>query len=91
MNRRGFLKNLLAGVVVSVPLFSAIEIANDEIIEVKNDDLVGYKGKQLIDAGYFYCPYIPLMSSGVVISAMGEEKVSSFITRYGKLNNEDLV
>ena len=31
------------------------------------DVLLGYKGQGEIDAAAFYCPYVPLMSSGVVV------------------------
>ena len=50
--------------------------ANDNI-------LVGYKGTSESDAAAFYCPYIPLMSSGVVLDPSTFEPVVSFMTRYG--------
>lgn len=47
--------------------------------------LVGYKGGNgETDSGYFYCPYIPLMSSGVVINPVTFQPVVSLMTRYGK-------
>jgi len=51
--------------------------------------LVGYKGSSESDAAAFYCPYIPLMSSGVVLDPTSFEPVVSFMTRYGyvELNN----
>jgi len=51
--------------------------------------LVGYKGTSESDAAAFYCPYIPLMSSGVVLDPGTFEPVVSFLTRYGyvELNN----
>jgi len=51
--------------------------------------LVGYKGPGEVDAAAFYCPYIPLMSSGVVIDPATFEPTVSFMTRYGyvELNN----
>jgi len=51
--------------------------------------LLGYKGSGEIDAAAFYCPYIPLMSSGVVVDPSTFEPVVSFMTRYGyvELNN----
>ena len=51
--------------------------------------LVGYKGSSESDAAAFYCPYIPLMSSGVVLDPDTFEPVVSFMTRYGyvELNN----
>ena len=51
--------------------------------------LIGYKGSSESDAAAFYCPYIPLMSSGVVLDPSSFEPVVSFMTRYGyvELNN----
>jgi len=45
--------------------------------------LVGYKGSSEADAPAFYCPYIPLMSSGVVLDPATFEPVVGFLTRYG--------
>lgn len=45
--------------------------------------LIGYKGTSESDAAAFYCPYIPLMSSGVVLDPSTFEPVVSFMTRYG--------
>ena len=45
--------------------------------------LLGYKGSGEIDAAAFYCPYVPLMSSGVVVDPTSFEPVVSFMTRYG--------
>ena len=56
-----------------------------------NDDvLVGYKGSTETDAAAFYCPYIPLMSSGTVLDPQTFEPVVSFMTRYGyvELSNQ---
>jgi hypothetical protein len=52
-----------------------------------NDDtpvLVGYKGNET-DAAAYFCPYIPLTSSGVLIDPATFEPVVSFMTRYGYL------
>lgn len=47
--------------------------------------LVGYKGGNgQTDTGYFYCPYIPLMSSGVVVNPVTFQPAVSLMTRYGK-------
>jgi hypothetical protein len=47
--------------------------------------LIGYKGGDgESDAGYFYCPYIPLMSSGVLTNPVTFQPVVSLMTRYGK-------
>lgn len=45
--------------------------------------LVGYKGSSETDAPAFYCPYIPLMSTGPVMDPGTFEPVVSFMTRYG--------
>lgn len=47
--------------------------------------LMGFKGGAgEMDAGYFYCPYIPLMSSGVVVDPNTFNPHVSLMTRYGK-------
>jgi hypothetical protein len=48
-----------------------------------NQVLLGYKGASEADAAAFYCPYIPLMSSGVVLDPATFEPVVGFLTRYG--------
>ena len=48
-----------------------------------NQVLIGYKGSSEADAAAFYCPYIPLMSSGVVLDPATFEPVVGFLTRYG--------
>ena len=55
----------------------------------ENQVLIGYKGTSEADAAAFYCPYIPLMSSGVVLDPATFEPVVGFLTRYGyvELNN----
>ena len=49
----------------------------------ENQVLIGYKGSSEADAAAFYCPYIPLMSSGVVLDPATFEPVVGFLTRYG--------
>lgn len=44
--------------------------------------LIGYKGNET-DAAAFFCPYVPLTSTGVVIDPATFEPVVSFLTRYG--------
>ena len=47
--------------------------------------LMGFKGGSgEMDSGYFYCPYIPLMSSGTVIDPNTFNPHVSLMTRYGK-------
>jgi hypothetical protein len=61
--------------------------------QVGADDtiLVGYKGGNgETDTGYFYAPYIPLMSSGVVVNPITFQPVVSLMTRYGKTSFTDV-
>jgi hypothetical protein len=47
--------------------------------------LIGYKGGNgEQDAGYFYCPYIPLMSTGVIMNPTTYQPSMSLMTRYAK-------
>jgi hypothetical protein len=47
--------------------------------------VMGFKGGNgEMDCGYFYCPYIPLMSSGVVVDPNTFNPHVSLMTRYGK-------
>jgi hypothetical protein len=46
--------------------------------------LVGYKGNDT-DAAAYFCPYIPLMSTGVVIDPSTFQPTTGFLTRYGYL------
>lgn len=47
--------------------------------------LIGFKGGATeMDTGYFYCPYIPLMSSNVIIDPATYNPQVSLMTRYGK-------
>jgi hypothetical protein len=47
--------------------------------------LIGYKGGNgETDVGYFYCPYIPLMSSNVITDPQTYNNQISLMTRYGK-------
>lgn len=46
--------------------------------------LVGFKGSSNAEAGYFYCPYIPLISTGVVMNPTTYQQSMSLFTRYGK-------
>ena len=70
-------------------LNSAMKVYVDSYANDSTAILVGYKGSSESDAPAFYCPYIPLMSSGVVLDPSSFEPVVSFMTRYGyvELNN----
>jgi hypothetical protein len=64
-------------------LNSAMRVYVDGYAQDSTSVLVGYKGSSESDAPAFYCPYIPLMSSGVVLDPATFEPVVSFMTRYG--------
>jgi hypothetical protein len=64
-------------------LNNAMKIYVDTYAGDDSPVLVGYKGSSESDAAAFYCPYIPLMSSGVVLDPDTFEPVVSFMTRYG--------
>ena len=64
-------------------LNSAMKIYVNTYAADNSDIVVGYKGSSESDAAAFYCPYIPLMSSGVVLDPATFEPVVSFMTRYG--------
>jgi Major capsid protein Gp23 len=64
-------------------LNSAMRVYVDSYAQDSTSILVGYKGSSESDAPAFYCPYIPLMSSGVVLDPSTFEPVVSFMTRYG--------
>ena len=64
-------------------LNNSMKIYVDTYATDDRDILIGYKGSSESDAAAFYCPYIPLMSSGVVLDPATFEPVVSFMTRYG--------
>jgi len=64
-------------------LNGAMRIFVDSYASDSTPVLVGYKGSSEADAAAFYCPYIPLMSSGVVLDPTTFEPVVGFMTRYG--------
>lgn len=64
-------------------LNSTIRVFVDNYAADGTKVLVGYKGSSETDAPAFYCPYIPLMSTGPVMDPATFEPVISFMTRYG--------
>jgi hypothetical protein len=51
--------------------------------------LIGYKGNSVLDAGYFYAPYIPLLSTPTVLDPNSFVPNKGIMTRYGKKLIED--
>lgn len=70
-------------------LNGAMKIYVDSYANDSTPVLVGYKGSSESDAAAFYCPYIPLMSSGVVLDPNTFEPTVGFIQRagYAELTN----
>ena len=68
-----------------IRVYTSFGVPDDEI-------LVGYKGGNgESDAGYSYCPYIPIMSSGVVVDADTFQPTVRLMTRSGRtLNGKDV-
>jgi hypothetical protein len=64
-------------------LNSSMRIYVDSYAADTSAVLVGYKGSSEADAAAFYCPYVPLMSSGVVLDPATLEPLVGFMTRYG--------
>ena len=64
-------------------LNGAMKVYVDTYLGDTGASLVGYKGSSEADAAAFYCPYIPLMSSGTVLDPATFEPVVGFMTRYG--------
>lgn len=66
-------------------LNNSLRVYVDQYAQDDTPVLIGYKGQGEIDAAAYYCPYVPLTSSGVVIDPQTFEPVVSFMTRYGYL------
>lgn len=75
-----FLFNASFGVVAAGSSVPGGATASSEII------LIGYKGGQgETDSGYFYCPYVPLMTSNTVVDPTTYNNQLMVMTRYGKV------
>jgi len=46
--------------------------------------LLGYRGDSYMDSGYFYCPYVPLTQTPVVLDPESFCPRKGILTRYGK-------
>ena len=64
-------------------LNNSMKVYSDQYAADDTAVLIGYKGPTETDAAAFYCPYIPLMSTGPVMDPTTFEPVVSFMTRYG--------
>jgi hypothetical protein len=62
----------------AIKVYCDFDLAQDKSI-------VGYKGGNgETDTGYIYAPYVPLMSTGVVVNPSTFQPIIKFMTRYGK-------
>lgn len=62
-------------------LNSSMRVYVDTYADASTGVLVGYKGSDT-DAASFYCPYIPLMATPIVIDPQTYQPSVSFLTRY---------
>jgi hypothetical protein len=51
----------------------------------EDEIIVAYKGNGPMDAGFFYCPYIPIMSLDTVTDPETFQPRKGILTRYGKV------
>jgi len=51
--------------------------------------LMGFKGSSVLDSGYFYAPYIPLLSTPTVVDPNSYTPSKGIMCRYGKKLIED--
>lgn len=70
-------------------LNGAMKVYTDTYAADDSHVLIGYKGEQEVDAAAFYCPYIPLQSTGVVMDPNTGELVTGFLSRYGYVELTD--
>lgn len=72
-------------------LNSQMRVFVDTYAQTSTPILVGYKGSSEIDAGAYYCPYVPLTSTQTVLDPQTMEPVVGFFSRYGwlTLTNEN--
>lgn len=47
------------------------------------DILIGYKGSDEIDAAAYFCPYVPVQSTGIIVDPATFLNVMGLMTRYG--------
>lgn len=64
-------------------LNSAMKVYVNTYASDSSPVMIGYKGTSEADAPSYYCPYIPLMSSGVVLDPNTLEPLVGFMSRYG--------
>lgn len=76
------------GIIYSGTLNGQFKLYKDPLFP-PNLILVGYKGTSFMDAGYFYCPYVPLQLTPTVLDTESFNPRKGLITRYGKVMVEN--
>lgn len=66
-------------------LNSAVKVYCDTYATSSTSVLVGWKGDSEVEAGCYYCPYVPLTSTPVMWDPITYEPNVGFMTRYGWL------
>lgn len=51
----------------------------------EDEIIIGYKGSNAMDAGFFYCPYVPLQPLDTVVDPETFQPRKGILTRYGKV------
>jgi len=51
----------------------------------EDEIIIGYKGSNAMDAGFFYCPYIPVQPLDTVVDPQTFQPRKGILTRYGKV------
>lgn len=72
------------GISYAGTLNGAFKVYKDPLFP-KDKILIGYKGSSFMDAGYFYCPYVPLQLTPTVLDTESFNPRKGLITRYGKV------
>jgi len=68
---------------------SGVAVYHDNTIK-HNKILMGYRGNNGdLDVGYIYCPYIPVVSSGVIINPETFQPSINLMSRSGKIVNRN--
>jgi hypothetical protein len=65
-------------------LFGKYDLIVDPMFP-EDEIIVAYKGSGPMDAGFFYCPYIPIMSLPTVTDPESFQPRKGILTRYGKV------
>lgn len=70
-------------------LNNRIKVFVDTYAQDDTPVLVGYKGQREVDAGAYFCPYVPLTATDVLTDPNTLEKVIGFMTRYAYVEFTD--